>query len=137
MYNNIMKKVVITGSSSLKEQSEYWKRFWENKGYLVINYPLPISEETFLEEYPIVHKEFFKNITETDILFIMNEDKNGMIGYIGAESFAELCFGVSQNLIYNKNIEIVLLKMPDISVQSYEEINLWLKIGWIKILSYN
>jgi hypothetical protein len=128
-----MKKVVIAGSSSLKEKSEYWKKFWENKGYWVTNYPLPIPDETFFEEYPNVHKEFFKNITETDILFIMNEDKNGITGYIGAESFAELCFGVSNNLLYGKKIEILLLKMPDSKVQSYDEIQLWLKLGWIKI----
>jgi len=44
-----------------------------------------------------------------------------------------MCFGVSQNLIYNKNIEIIILKMPDKKVQSYDEINLWLKLGWIKL----
>ena len=63
----------------------------------------------------------------------MNEDKNGIKGYIGAESFAELCFGVVQNFIYNKNIEIIILQMPDEKVQSYQEIVLWLKLGWIKL----
>ena len=61
------------------------------------------------------------------------EDKNGKIGYIGAESFAELTFGLAQELVYGKNIELVILKMPSKEVQCYEEINLWLKFGWIKL----
>lgn len=56
-------------------------------------------------------------------------------GYIGAETFSELTFGLAQNLIYNKNIELVILKMPSIDVQCYDEICLWLKLGWIKIYS--
>ncbi len=63
----------------------------------------------------------------------MNEDKNNIKGYLGAESFAEMCFGVVQNLIYNKNIEVMLLQMPERNVQSYDEIMLWLKLGWIKV----
>lgn len=86
-----------------------------------------------MELYPSVHKEFFENITKTNLLFIMNEDKNGKIGYIGAESFAELTFGLAQKLVYGKNIELVILKMPSKEVQCYEEINLWLKFGWIKL----
>jgi len=129
-----MKKVVITGSASLQDKINHWKEFWENKGYLVIDYPHPISQENFLEEYPSVHTEFFRHINETDILFVINEDKNGIIGYLGAESFAEMCFGVTQNLLYDKKIEIILLKMPSLNVSSYAEISLWLKLGWIKIL---
>ena len=63
----------------------------------------------------------------------MNEDKNGISGYIGYETFAELLFGLSQKLIYNKDIEFILLKMPSREVGSYDEIDLWLKLGWIKL----
>lgn len=130
-----MKKVVIVWSSSLQEKFHYRKQFWENKGYSIINYPIPIPKETFLEEYPEVHINFYKDITQTDILFVMNEDKNGIIGYIGAESFGEMCFGLSQNLLYNKNIEIILLQLPENKVQCYEEINLRIHLNWIKILN--
>jgi len=128
-----MKKVVIAGSASLNDKIQYWKKKWEDGGFLVMNYPSKISEDVFLEEYPKVYADFYKDITETEILFIMNEDKNGVFGYIGPGVYAEVCFGVSQNLIYNKNIEIILLKMPNKEVQSYDEINLWLKLGWIKL----
>lgn len=128
-----MKKVVITGSASLQKKVQRWKKFWEEKGYLVTSYPSPIPKETFLKEYPKIHTEFFKNITEADILFVMNENKNGIIGYLGAESFAEMCFGVIQNIVYNKSIEVILLQLPKDNVQSYDEINLWLKLNWIKL----
>ena len=127
------KKVVIAGSASLQKKVQFWKKNWEDKGYSVIGYPSPIPKETFLEEYPQVYKDFFKNIIETDILFIMNEDKNNIKGYLGAESFAEMCFGVAQNLIHNKNIEVMLLQMPEKTVQSYDEIILWLELEWIKL----
>lgn len=133
----MIKKIVIAGSASLQEKVSYWKKFWKERGYFVINYPSPISKDIFLEEYPKVHIEFFKNILKADILFVMNEDKNGVVGYLGSESFAEMCFGVAQNLIYNKNLEVILLKMPSEQVQSYEEIVLWLKLGWIKLYEEN
>lgn len=63
----------------------------------------------------------------------MNENKNGISGYIGPSAFSEIAFGISQNLIYNKNIEIILLQIPNENNQFYEEISLWLKLGWIKL----
>lgn len=128
-----MKKVVIAGSAKLQQEIQNWRKFFINKGYEVLDYPKKIDETKFMEVYPNVHKEFFENITKTDILFIMNEDKEGKSGYIGAESFAELTFGLAQKLVYNKNIELVVLKMPSKDVQCYEEIDLWLKLGWISL----
>lgn len=128
-----MKKVVIAGSAKLQDNINYWKEKFSNNNYEVLDYPKAIEKERFMEFYPSVHKEFFENIIKTDILFIMNEDKNGKTGYIGAESFAELTFGLAQKLVYGKNIELIILKMPSKDVQCYEEINLWLKLEWIKL----
>lgn len=128
-----MKSVVISGSASLQEDIFKWKEYFESIGYFVLDYPKAISEEKFRNEYPDIHKDFFKNITNCDILFIMNEDKNGKEGYIGASTYAEISFGVAQNLLYDKNIEIIINKMPEESVQSYQEIKLWLNLGWIKL----
>lgn len=129
-----MKNVVIVGSAKLQDKISYWVNYWKNQNYNILDYPVPIEEENFLKEYPDVHRDFFKNIAETDVIFIMNEDKNGVVGYIGPESFAEMCFAVVQNLLYGKSIKIILLKMPENKVQSYDEVVLWLKIGWIKLL---
>ena len=128
-----MKKVVIAGSAKLQQEIQNWRELFKNKDYEVLDYPKKIDETEFMELYPNVHKEFFENITKTDMLFIMNEDKNGKIGYIGAETFAELAFGLAQKLVYNKKIELVILKMPSENIQCYEEIKLWLKLGWIKL----
>ena len=86
-----------------------------------------------MEVYPAVHKIFFESITQADVLFLMNEDKNGKTGYIGAESFAELTFGLAQKLVYGKPIELIILKMPSKDVSCYEEIDLWRKLGWIRL----
>ena len=128
-----MKKIVIAGSSKLRKEINYWLGFFKNKGYEVLDYPKTIDEDNFMKLYPNIHKKFFENITHTDILFVMNEDKNDIVGYIGAESYAELAFGLAQDLVYNKKIELIIYKMPSVEVQCYEEIKLWLELGWIKL----
>jgi len=125
-------KVVIAGSAKLQNEIQKWIEYWNSKnGYLVLDYPKTISQDNFDELYPDVHKNFFKNITEADILFIANEKKNGISGYIGAETFAELGFGLAQKLVYDKNIRLMLANMPAKEVTCYDEIVLWKKLGWI------
>lgn len=128
-----MKKVVIAGSAKLQNEVNKWLKVFESKEYEILDYPRVIENSKFIELYPKVHTEFLENITKTDMLFIMNEDKNGIVGYIGHEVYAELLFGLSQKLIYNNNIELVVFKMPSTNVGCYEEIDLWLKLGWIKL----
>ncbi|MBQ8043973.1 MAG: hypothetical protein IJ272_07500 [Clostridia bacterium] len=130
-----MKKVVIVASSKLHNEIKNWITHFKNKGYTVLNYPKQIDEEKFIDIYPDVYKSFFEDIVQTDMLFVMNEDKNGVEGYIGAEAFAELSFGLVQKLVYGKDIEVVLLKMPSCEVQCYDEIKLWLDLGKIKLHS--
>jgi hypothetical protein len=127
-------KVVIAGSASLQGKISEWRNYWNDKdNHIVIDFPLAIKNKNFIKIYPEVHKKFFRNILKADILFIVNEDKNGINGYIGAEVFAELVYGLMQNLISGQKIKIILAKMPSQKVQSFEEIKLWLKLGWIKI----
>lgn len=128
-----MQKVVIAGSAKLQNDITCWIQKFSNDNYEVLDYPKIIEKEKFMELYPSIHRKFLENITKTDVLFIMNEDKNEIIGYIGAESFAELTFGLAQKLVYGKNIELIILKMPSKNVQCYEEIDLWLKLGWIRL----
>lgn len=130
-----MKKVVIAGSASLQDEIMKWREYWENQeNHLVINYPVPIEKENFANEYPKVHKEFFESILKADILFIANEDKKGIQGYIGAEVFAELVYGLMQNFLSNHKVEVILAKMPSSDVQSFEEVELWMELGWIRVL---
>ena len=128
-----MKKIVISGSSKIKDSINYWTEYFKNKGYMVLDYPEAIEKEKFIELYPEVFKEFFVNISKADVMFVMNEDKNDIEGYIGAATYAELTFAIAQNLLYNKGIEVILLKMPSIEVSCYDEIKLWLELGWIRL----
>ena len=128
-----MKKVVIAGSAKLQKEVNKWLDFFASKDYEILDYPRPIDESKFIKLYPNIHTEFLENITKTDMLFLMNEDKNGKLGYIGYESYAELLFGLSQKLTYKKDIELIILKKPSKDVGCYEEIDLWLKLGWIKL----
>jgi hypothetical protein len=125
-------KVVIAGSASLQDEIQKWVQYWDSqKDCLVLNYPKVIPQDNFEELYPEIHKTFFKDINEADILFIANEKKNGINGYLGAETFAELSFGLTQKLINNKNIKLILANMPAKEVACYDEIVLWKKLGWI------
>ncbi len=128
-----MKKVVIAGSAKLQKELDKWLKFFESKNYEILDYPKFIEESKFIELYPNIHTEFLENVIKTDILFIMNEDKNDIVGYIGYEAYDELLFGLSQKLIYKKEFELVILKKPCIDVWCYEEIKLWLDLGWIKL----
>jgi len=135
LQNNKIINVVIAGSANLQNEILKWKNYWNSKeNHVVIGFPLAIRDKNFIKVYPEVHKNFFRNILKADILFIANEDKNGIKGYIGAEVFAELVYGLVQNLISGQDIKIILAKMPSRKVQSFEEIKLWLKLGWIEIL---
>lgn len=127
-----MRKIVLSASASLQKEINEFIDKLQNR-YDVLDWPKPLDESTFMQIYPQVHKDFMRNITKTDVLLVVNADKKGITGYIGAETFAELCFGLSQNLIYGKNLELYILKLPDKSVQCYDEIKRWLNLGWIKI----
>ncbi len=128
-----MKKVVIAGSAKLSKEASKWIETFRNKNYEVLDYPRLIEKSKFMELYPNVHINFLKNIMLADMFFLMNEDKNGIVGYIGYEGYAELLVALTQKLVYNKDIELVILKMPSSEVGCFEEINLWLKLGWIKL----
>ena len=130
-----MKNVVIAGSASLHEAIEKWVRYWNlQDGHTVTNYPKTIPKERFIEEYPNVHRDYFKSLKEADILFVANEEKRGIPGYIGAEVFAEIVFAVALDLVDDKKIEIILANKPSDQIQAYEEIRLWLGLGWISIM---
>lgn len=125
-------KIVVAGSAKLQTEIQQWVSYWNSKNNCeVINFPQQITSENFEQLYPAIHTKFFKDITEADILFIANEEKNGVSGYIGAETFAELAFGLAQKLVSKQNLKLILAHMPAPKVQSYNEIVLWLKLGWI------
>lgn len=128
----LKKKIVISGSIKLRDKINKFVETLKDK-YEILDYPIDIAEENFLEEYKKVHNKFYNNIENADVLLLFNEDKNGIKGYIGYAGFSEISYAITQNLLHNKSIEIYLYKMPSKDVSCYEEINLWLNAGWIKL----
>jgi hypothetical protein len=125
-------KVVIAASASSQSGIQKWLKYWNNKNdCLVLNYPKVISQDNFEELYPKVYKDFFRDIKEADIFFVANEKKNDIEGYIGAETFGELSFALTEKLINRRNIKLVLAHMPSKEVACYDEIMLWKKLDWI------
>ena len=128
------KKVVISTSTSQKTFIEKWLKYWKNKGYKVINYPVQIKDKDFSIAWPKVHKNFYNCLLKTDLHFVANEDKNGIVGYIGVGVFAELAFVVGLNLSRKKKIEILIYKKPNHKNIFYDDIMLWIRQGWINLL---
>ncbi len=127
-----MKKIVISGSAKLSKELEHWNRWWQKSGFEVLYCPELIdSNVDFSKAYKETYEHFYKSLLNSDLLFLMNENKNGQEGYIGAQTFAEASYAITNNLIGNKKIiEVVILKMPSKEISCYQEIAIWLKLGW-------
>lgn len=128
-----MKKIVISGSSKLQDKVNYWIKHFEEKDYEILDYPKLIEQENYEKELPKVYEDFYTALENTDVFFLMNEEKKGIKGYIGASAIAELTYVVILNLIHHKNIEIYILNIPSEEVSSYDEVKFWLDMGWIKL----
>lgn len=126
-------KVVISGSAKLQDQIIRWLEYWKSRGYEILDYPEPIADEDFVKIYRQNRTKFFNSIRYADVLFVMNEDKNGVTGYIGASTFAEMAYAISENHIHGKSISIELLKMPAKSSFFHEDVTRWRELGWIKL----
>ena len=65
--------------------------------------------------------------------FLLNFDKNGIQGYIGYESFAEMSYLVAKKIQNKTNQKIYIYKMPSKEVGCYQEINHFIKLGYIEL----
>lgn len=126
-------RICICGKTSLKDKIDYWTNYFERHNYEIMDYPKSVEGPNFKELYPSIHKDFYSNIKLSDMLFVMNEDYNKIEGYIGSETFAELAYGLALKLVDKKDIDLVLLKMPSENTPCYEDIKLWLELGWIRL----
>lgn len=124
-----MRKIVIAGSAYFYKEVEELKQELETKDYEVIAYPKKIDVE---KEFQDAHKNYFLKLDITDDLILLNLDKKGIAGYIGYESFAELSYLVAKKL-QNNNHKIYIYKMPSKEVGCYDEIEQFLKLGYIEI----
>lgn len=127
------KNITLCASMSFSKQTDHWKQKLQKSGHNVIQYPKPISGD-FLSGYKKEFTEHYQNITKSDVIFVLNLEKNDINGYIGAAVFAEIAFAVGINLTSRREnqIEIFYLNPIPKSLPHSEELQLWIKLGWIK-----
>jgi len=151
-----MKKLIISGSSSLHQRALYWMGYFEGCGFEVLDYPTQITnakddlevvptpgeinsqvlnpgDEGYAEHLANSYRRFWKNLDKADVLFLMNEDQKDTEGYIGAGAIAEIAHVLINNLNNDRQTAIYLLKEPSKEQSCYDEIRFWLDQGWIQI----
>jgi len=126
-----MSKIVICSSAKFYDQAQEWKETLESQGFEVIRAVQSIDPSS-LSQYENTHREHYEKMAESDIVFILNLEKNGIEGYIGASVFAEIAFAIGLNLTLKKNIQIWLLNPIPKESQYLDELTKWEKLGWIK-----
>ncbi|MGM0168296.1 hypothetical protein IGI39_004051 [Enterococcus sp. AZ135] len=124
-------KVIVSGSIAFQEDYQHLQEEFNNSGIDVIDYPR--VSQNLEEEYPQILTTFFRNIEEADLFFLFNQDKNGVSGYIGAASFSELTYCLMQNRIHGKKIKVFLLKEPSKENFCFDEVDRWLRNGWVEV----
>ena len=127
-----MRKIVIAGSAKFYKEALELKKELENKDYNVIDYFKNINVN-IEEEYKQAYERFYDNLSKTDDLILFNLDKNGIEGYIGYESFAELSYLVVKKIQVNNDHKIYIYKMPSKEVGCYDEIKHFLELGYIEL----
>ncbi len=127
-----MRKIVIACSAKFYKEALELKKELENKDYNVIDYPKNINVN-IEEEYKQAYERFYESLSKTDDLILLNLDKNGIEGYIGYESFAELSNLVVKKIQNNCDHKIYIYKMPSKEVGCYEEIMHFLELGYIEL----
>ena len=127
-----MRKIIIAGSATFYKEAFNMKKELENKNYDVIDYPRNIDDSVEVE-YRQAYERFYESLSKTDDLLLLNLDKNGIEGYIGYESFAELSNLVVKKIQVNKDHKIYIYKMPSKEVGCYDEIMHFLELGYIEL----
>jgi hypothetical protein len=126
-------KMVIAGSARNPEAIQKWITRWKTE-YDIVDYVKPINPNNLTEEYKEVFITFYQAITQADVLFVANEKRNDIEGYIGNAVFAEIAFSIAQKIVHGQEIKVVLAHEPSPSVNGYDELILWKKLGWINLM---
>jgi hypothetical protein len=127
------KKIVICASSSFDKEIIEWKEKLESKKFEVTKYPMKINDN-FLSNYEKEFTEHYDAISKANILLILNLEKKGIPGYIGAGVFAEMAFAIGLNKTLNKKIEVCYLNPLFEEILPYsDELKFWQQLGWIKL----
>ena len=139
LYDNInlkkgrmYEKVSNIRKCKIWKEIKKWVEYFKEHNYDVIKYPRKIDQSNELI-YKDVYINFYKALEEADYLFVLNEEKNGIKGYVGPQVYAEMSYIIVQNILQHKNKTIWILNEPSKEVASYNELNNFINLGWIKL----
>ncbi len=102
----------------------------EKEGYEVVR-SIEIIKGTS-EAYQATHTDHYKKITEADVLFVLNPEKDGVANYIGPSVFAEIAFAIGLNIALGKKVEIFCLNPLPKNLPYSDELEKWEMLGWIR-----
>lgn len=127
------KKITICASMSFWDDINLWKEKLETAGYEIVQYPKQFTGD-FLPNYKIEFTKHYQKMAESDIVLILNMQKNGIDGYIGAAVFAEISFAIGLNRTSHcdKKIDVYCLNPFPSSLPYAEELQHWVDLGWLK-----
>lgn len=131
-----MRNIIIASSAKFYKEALDLKEELERQNYNVIDYPRNINVNNE-DEYKAAYERFYNSLSRADDLLLLNLDKKGIEGYIGYESFAELSNLVVKKIQEDSNHKIYIYKMPSKEVGCYDEINHFLKLGYIELYNSN
>jgi len=122
-------KIVICSSASFEKEIIELKEKLEKNGFEVIKYPIKLNGD-ITTGYDKEFSDHYTAILNSDAIVALNIEKRGIPGYIGPGVFAEMGFAIGLNRSLKKNIDVYYIN----SIPYSEELNLWKKLNWIKIL---
>ena len=126
-------KVVIGASSTFHKEVEALINALRKAGFEVLaTVSSPLANP--VQEYPKVHKEFFEALNKAQVYLVVNLEKHGVPGYIGAGVFLEIGYVVTNNVLGKSNIKVVLVNPPR-SKCAQDELDLWYKLGWYEVIN--
>lgn len=122
-------RVTICASTSFSREAQDWKVCLEGMGYEILRVPTPISSE---QGYEQAYRRHHESIASSDLVFVMNLDKNGVQGYIGPGVLGEIAFAIGLNVVLGKKIRICCLKDIPSGLSYSDELKRWERLGWIE-----
>lgn len=127
-----MKKVVLIASGTAEKETIKWKDKLTADGFEVLTCPLKIEQDNFLKEYEKSFNLCYNSIPIADMVLAINIEKNGVEGYIGPGTFAEIAFAIGINKVLNKSIGVFYLNELPKGLPYSMELEMWKELGWIK-----
>lgn len=122
------RSIIIAGSSKFYKEALTYKNELETAGYDVTAF----IEDPAAKSWFSLYENFYSKLFRADDIFVLNLDKKGIKGYIGAETFAELSHMATRKM-RGEDVHIYLYQWPSRKCACYDEIMEMKKLGWLEL----